>query len=153
MCLQCEPENDHSCCRLQMKFASRWSAILTLEPDKSVLSVRCCLSDFRGQQPQEQIPDGHRLVLSCTSYQCVRSLKPVGTFDLHLPIFLRTRPNNRHTPLPRAAAQNVFNNRLNFPSDRGITRVMQLDQDRHFFPFYKDTSVGGPSSAFLRYRQ
>src|SRR5713226_2496983 len=71
-------------------------------------------------------------MLSCSSYQCVRSLKTVGTFDLHLPIFLRTRSNNRHTPLARPVAQNMFNDHLHFRPDRGISGVMQLNQHRHF---------------------
>jgi hypothetical protein len=71
-------------------------------------------------------------MLSCSSYQCVQSLKTVGTFDLHLPIFLRTRSNNRHSPPARPVAQNVFNDRLHFPPDRGISGVMQLDRHRHF---------------------
>jgi len=105
--------------------------------------VKVRQKDFRGQQPHEQIPDGHRLVLSCTSYQCVRSLKPVGTFELQLPIFLDTRPNNQHTRLPRPPAQ-TCSDRLNFPSDRGITGVKELDQDRHFLFNLQKHFSGGP---------
>src|ERR1700680_3941973 len=71
-------------------------------------------------------------MLSCTSYQCVRSLKPGRTFTLHFPLLLRKRSNNEHTPLAGPVAQNVFNDRLHFPPDRVISGVMKLDQHRHF---------------------
>jgi hypothetical protein len=62
----------------------------------------------------------------CTIAQNRWDLRPSS------PNLIRTRSNNRHTPLARPAAQNVLNDRLHFGPDRGISGVMQLDQHSHF---------------------
>jgi hypothetical protein len=90
------------------------------------------LSRLHWQQPEEQIADRHGLALSRTSYQCVRAFKPVRPLDLHLPILIGARPNNRYPPVSRPAAQNMLNDRLDFRPDRNIADIMQFNQNSHF---------------------
>src|ERR1019366_8345663 len=123
------------------------SAVKTIHTMKGIsLSPR---RHLRRQQPQKHIPYHQRLVLSRTSHQCVRPLKPVRSLALHFPIVVCPRPHDGPPPVSSSVTQSMFNERLNFSPDRRITCVMQLNRNSHFCLFYKHTSRAALSAPLL----
>src|ERR1035441_5726359 len=73
------------------------------------------------------LPNHQRLVLSRTSHQCVGPLKPVRSPDLHFPIVVGARADDRHPPVSRPVAQSVFDQRTNFSAGARIPCVVQFE--------------------------
>jgi hypothetical protein len=66
-------------------------------------------------------------MLPRTSYQGVGPLKPVRSPNLHFPVVIFARTNNRHPPISRSVTQSVFYERPNFSSAAMVARVMQFE--------------------------
>ena len=70
-------------------------------------------------------------MLSGSTCQSIRPLKPAWSFDLHFPILASVRTGDGHLPLSWFVAEGVLDAGDNFLAQLRISKVLQFDRDSH----------------------
>jgi hypothetical protein len=72
-----------------------------------------------------------RVMLSRSSLQSVRTLKPVRAKNLQFPLIRILRSDDQHSPIPRPIRKHVFDNGNYIPLQLHVARVLHLDCNGH----------------------
>ena len=86
----------------------------------------------RRHHPRHKTPDDLRLMLARGAFKRVRPLEGIGTSNLHFPLVIRLRGDDRNTPIPGPIRKGMLNDGHNLrPHRRHAARVMHLHRNCH----------------------
>src|SRR5438034_5764088 len=82
-------------------------------------------------------------MLPRTSFERIRSLKAVGSRNLHVPSVIGLRSDNRNPPISRPVGNHMFDDYSNVRLQIRITRILHLHHHSH----KRENTIAYPSAA------